>query len=94
MAIAPILVGANPTGTNITSPAMAVADDNFAAWGRFCDDTYCSTNCGEWVDLANSGCLANEGGRQSLLLKSNGPDTMFALVCTFFFVSVAPSQPS
>lgn len=29
----------------------------------------CNTNCGEWVALSNTGCLASEPGRQSLKIK-------------------------
>lgn len=77
-------ISANPVDAN-TSPALP--DDRYAAWGQFCDDTNCQVNCGQWVDLSNSGCLANEGGRNSLNIKSNGPDPMFGLVCTPFSLS-------
>ena len=36
-----------------------------AQWVQFCDDTACSSNCGEAVDITNPGCL-NEVGRNSL----------------------------
>lgn len=40
-------------------------------WAQFCDDTACSTNCGTWVDITNSGCLA-ESGRGSWYMKNSG----------------------
>lgn len=43
-----------------------------SAWARFCDDTDCTVNCGEWVDLSNPGCLHEEWGRGSIRAKHNG----------------------
>lgn len=81
VAMLPILIQlatAHPT-TDLELAANTNISTAFTAWARFCDDTECSINCGEWVDLMNSGCL-NERGRQSIKVKSNGPDPMVGLV--------------
>jgi hypothetical protein len=45
----------------LAATALSVAS---AQWVSFCDDSDCTTNCGEAVDATNPGCL-NEVGRGS-----------------------------
>lgn len=73
-AIAAALASSSPLPSPSASPG-----NNFAAWAQFCDDTDCQDNCGMWVDIANSGCLA-QSGRNSLNVKSNGPTVIVGLV--------------
>ncbi|CAN8103148.1 unnamed protein product [Discula destructiva] len=65
------------TSGNPIRPSLDTLNSSFAqlgalygSWGRFCDDTECSVNCGIWVDLTNSGCL-QESGRKSVITKSD-----------------------
>ncbi|OKL64026.1 hypothetical protein UA08_00104 [Talaromyces atroroseus] len=69
--------------TNIYSDIMMLKTIALAAtfahlstatqWAQFCDDDNCSVNCGISVNLANPGCL-NENGRKSV--KIHGTDIM------------------
>ncbi|CAN8097300.1 unnamed protein product [Discula destructiva] len=61
------------------SEVPANISNKFTAWAQFCDDTDCSVDCGEWIDMTNSGCV-NERGRQSIHVKTNGPNPMVGLV--------------
>ncbi|KAJ5272565.1 hypothetical protein N7478_007690 [Penicillium angulare] len=47
-------------------------------WGQFCDDSDCSDNCGEWVNMADTGCL-NEGGRGSFYVRDSTVDAFFMI---------------
>ncbi|KAI0139502.1 hypothetical protein F4776DRAFT_591889 [Hypoxylon sp. NC0597] len=58
---------------------MGVATPMVAAkgWARFCDDTACSDNCGEWVSTSNPGCL-QESGRKSIQFKELWENLVFS----------------
>lgn len=72
----PIIDGSMDTTELVDHPTNTTntpgPDTGLSAWGRFCDDTDCSVNCGEWVDLSNTGCLHDERGRKSIRSKANG----------------------
>ncbi|XDG08908.1 hypothetical protein ABKA04_008523 [Annulohypoxylon sp. FPYF3050] len=44
---------------------MPAEENTQATWAQFCDDTNCSQNCGQSVDISNPGCL-NQNGRKSI----------------------------
>ncbi|KAI1324118.1 hypothetical protein F5Y16DRAFT_424247 [Xylariaceae sp. FL0255] len=48
-------------------------------WAMFCDDTDCTTGCGESVSVTNPGCL-NESGRQSILFHGDIDSGDYSLV--------------
>lgn len=80
---------ASPTADVSTAFPTAGADNSFAAWGQFCNDLTCD-DCGAWVDLSNSGCLEGETGRQTVNIKSNGPNAVVALVVSSPILTIMP----
>ncbi|GAW13591.1 hypothetical protein EKO27_g4550 [Xylaria grammica] len=54
------LAAASPTNNTVDHAAQS----DF--WAMFCDDTDCSQNCGQSVQVSNPGCLG-QNGRQSIL---------------------------
>lgn len=83
MAVAIIASLVQSTAASAVTPALAHTSpsqkDADKAWAQFCDDTNCLDNCGEWVDVSNSGCLS-ESGRKSFNIKTNGPVVGVGLV--------------
>ncbi|KAJ4386885.1 hypothetical protein N0V93_009784 [Gnomoniopsis smithogilvyi] len=77
------LVAAQPTTNQASGIALnttANSPDSFKSWASFCNDYDCSEGCGEWVDITNTGCLA-ENYRRSIKFKSDyGPDVRGGLV--------------
>lgn len=54
--------------------------NEFFSWASFCNDDNCTEGCGEWVDITNDGCLA-ENYRRSVQFKSDyGPEVSGGLV--------------
>ncbi len=51
--------------------ALLAAGAYADVWAQFCDDNACSLNCGESVDIGNTGCLG-ETGRNSILYHNDG----------------------
>lgn len=49
-------------------------------WGKFCSDTECSDDCGEYVDMSNGGCL-NWDGAGSFYVK-DGSAAGFMLIAS------------
>lgn len=48
-------------------------------WAMFCDDTDCSQNCGQSVEVSNPGCL-NQNGRQSIRFHGSEFSSDYSLV--------------
>lgn len=48
-------------------------------WVSFCDDIYCSENCGMWLNINNPGCV-NQVGRKSFWLDGRVKFNNFALI--------------
>lgn len=71
------LAAAHPTADRPPAPSIKT---NSAAWASFCNDGACTDGCGEWVNLANPGCLG-ESGRGSIKFKADSnPDIRGGLV--------------
>jgi hypothetical protein len=92
--ILPLLIPLLLSGpTTLGQPVHATANSDVntsmltrgtPTWGRFCDDTNCSVNCGMWVNVANTGCLQGEAARQSFLWQDPSSPSMlwWSLVVT------------
>lgn len=48
-------------------------------WAQFCNDDLCTKGCGISVDIANPGCL-NQNGRQSIKFHGGFSPTSYSLV--------------
>ncbi|KAI1463478.1 uncharacterized protein F4812DRAFT_446287 [Daldinia caldariorum] len=57
-----VAAAASPLATALAENGTVEAAD---FWAMFCDDTECSQNCGQSVQVSNPGCL-NQNGRQSI----------------------------
>ncbi|KAJ4406624.1 hypothetical protein N0V82_010090 [Gnomoniopsis sp. IMI 355080] len=79
LAILTQLVASQPT-TNVATNTTSRSIDNLNSWASFCNDDDCTEGCGEWVDITNTGCLA-ENYRRSIKFKSDtGPEVQGGLV--------------
>lgn len=83
LAVLTQLIAAQPTtdlGDDVATNTTPNSPENLKSWASFCNDDACTEGCGEWVDITNTGCLA-ENYRLSIKFKSDyGPDVRGGLV--------------